>query len=102
MTPSRFEKAAHRDDARRWRREQRFDPVAQMRRRKLLKRSAGHGLAHSAERVELLGATRTRPRMCLHRAGVTGVELAVDQRMKHNFRFITSSRGDRPVPATTG
>src|SRR5215468_4831937 len=50
--PGRFEKAAYRGDARRWRREQRFDSAAQMRWRELLQRSAGHGLAHSAERAE--------------------------------------------------
>src|SRR5262252_157842 len=85
--PGRFEKATHRDDARRWRRERRFDPTAQIRRCDLLQRGAGHGLAHSAERSELLGAIRTGRRMRFHLAGVPGVELAVDQRVKQNFGF---------------
>src|SRR5207248_4335960 len=68
-------------------RHQRFDPVAQMRRRGLLQRCGAHDVMHGAERCKLFAAARTGSHMRLDVAGMPGVEFAVDQRMKQNFRF---------------
>src|ERR1700733_1115578 len=42
-------------------------------------------LVHGAERFEFLGASGASRHMSLDVAGVTGIELAVDERMQHDF-----------------
>ena len=57
-------------------------------RRSLNQGRGDHNFVHRAERGKLFPARGTAGHMRLDIAGMSGVELAVNQRMKHNFRFI--------------
>jgi hypothetical protein len=55
--------------------------------RRLPQRGAAHCLVERAERSELFGASRAGRDVRFNLARMTGVELAVDQRVEQNFGF---------------
>ncbi len=61
--------------------------LRKLRRRGLFQVGVRHRVTHGAERFELLGAAGATRHMRLDVARMSGVELAVDQRMQQDFAF---------------
>jgi hypothetical protein len=74
-------------------RQRSLDAPAQLRRSCITQIGAGDRLAHLAITQQLRGATRAAGDMVFDLARVSGVEFAVDQRVKKNFSLVASHFG---------